>query len=45
MDQHLHVKSAVEMFGVEKATRIPVSSRMPTLLFADESQIPEKKET
>ena len=45
LDQHLHVKSAVEMFGVEKATRIPVSSRMPTFLFADESKIPEKKET
>ena len=39
-----HLKSMVEKFDVEKASRVPVSSGVPTLSKANEPQIPEEKE-
>ena len=43
LDQDLHVKSMVEKIDVEKESRIPASSGMPTLSKADEPQTPEKR--
>ena len=36
LDQRSHVKSMVEKFGVEKASRVPASSGVPTFSKADE---------
>ena len=42
LDQHLYVKSVMETFGVQKASRVPSSSEVPTLSKADELQTQEK---
>ena len=44
LDQHLYLKSMVKKFGVEKASRIPASSGVPTLSKADEPQTSKEKE-
>ena len=42
LDQHLYVKSVMETFGVQKASRVPSSSEVPTLSKTDELQTQEK---
>ena len=42
LDQHLYVKSVMETFGVQKASRAPASSEVPTRSKADEPQTQEK---
>ena len=44
LDQHLYLKSMVKTFGVEKASRIPTCSGVPSLSKADEPKTPEEKE-
>ena len=44
LDQHLYVESMVKRFDVEKATKIPVASGVPTLSKAEEPRNPEEKE-
>ena len=44
LDQYFYVKSMVETFGIEKASRIPSSSGVSTFSQAVESQTPEEKE-
>ena len=43
LDQRLYVKSMVEKFGIEKASRKPACSAVPTLSKADEPQTPQEK--
>ena len=44
LDQHLYVESMVKRFDVEKATKIPAGSGVPTLSKADEPRNSEEKE-
>ena len=44
LDQHLYVESTVKRFDVNKATKIPAASGVPTLSKADELRNPEGKE-
>ena len=41
--QHLNVKSVMETFGVQKASRVPASLEVPILSKADEPQTQEKE--
>ena len=43
LDQHLNVKSVMETFGVQKASRVPASLEVPTLSKAYEPQSQEKE--
>ena len=43
-DQHLYVKTMVKRFDVEKKSKIPAASGVPTLSKVDEPRNPEEKE-
>ena len=43
LDQHLYVESMVKRFAVNKATKIPAASGVPTLSKADKPRNPEGK--